>query len=47
MPDAGEWREAGAVKIAQLMQMLRRSVVGLLSPGDRGASPARLLPKAA
>jgi hypothetical protein len=34
------------VKIAQLMQKLRRSVVERRSLGDRGRSRARLLPKA-
>jgi hypothetical protein len=40
-------RESLDVKIAQLMQKLRRSVVERRSLGDRGWSPARLLPKAA
>jgi hypothetical protein len=40
-------REALCMKITQLMQMLGRSVVERLPLGDRGASPARLLPQAA
>jgi hypothetical protein len=40
-------REALDMKIRQLMQKLRRSVVERRSLGDRGWSRARLLPKAA